>query len=692
MNITEKNIIAIGKEVLADSKNGIILPPIFIHSAIEVLEHEQKMLPKNKSYLKRQASNEMEMSVYNILTTFLEGSTGLDYTLMHSFEYNYDILNEIGIYGIIEKQATVKEHDFILVVDSVFVIIEVKSSVKSAKNEQLNTASNLITKVCEKYQIEEPVIVKVKSVPEKIRPPGSDGDSFRLFEDSMTDEGFSKWWKDYIDEKIKSATYMKHLEKNYKDVKNMLVGIWATGLKSKTRRDISNYIGCVQHIDDRLKFSKLCQGTKATLMNPFSIFPIDNIQDISKDKNTLKKVKELAEYVTLEQKDLLSNPKYKRCFISGPAGSGKTVAMLINIMVLYHQELPITVITSDETFCKMFKEDLEKSGVKAMIFPSSRNEQSSVLSNFDNTTGSNVVRIINAGNVTVEMINTLEIKTGHIFIDNLQDMYFSYCIWMKQFIQSNFQETVESDQRYFWVFCDETQCPYIYNENPDELTKPQKFISNCMNDIKEKVNFRSVVRNTKQIGNACIELRKAVSDMDGKLDSFRIEEIKPFHLINGPKPRLHILKYDDEEKENFQYVENYINQFKEKHRITNGIGERNKFAEGVEKKDQRVEYIVTTNYRRVDTNAHLQHLLQMNCDSKTCENLMALEYTAVLGIIDMESKGCNDIEIKKQMLYRLLYLIISRARVIADVIMILADDDLFEKERFQDVFEIVKRH
>ena len=69
-------------------------------------------------------------------------------------------------------------------------------------------------------------------------------------------------------------------------------------------------------------------------------------------------------YLTSEQLEVLNDDKYKHCIIRGPGGSGKTVAMLINVIRLSHRtdkdKLPIVIIAYDKECAENIKKSLDR--------------------------------------------------------------------------------------------------------------------------------------------------------------------------------------------------------------------------------------------------------------------------------------------------------------------------------------------
>lgn len=656
-----------GSKLLLESHDSMkFFPPIFFHSKIEGGERG------SKKYKISRTSSEAELLVYRAFTAYLKQSELYkDSIVMHSFYYNRSMLDELKIQGVLNQENNKRnkiEHDFVILLNTgVILIVEVKNKKSGNASKQLRIAESFVNKVCGVYKLGNPIIIKVKAFPFRAENKGNeatpcDQNVHVLYRDTINKESeFSLWWENKI------ATVRGQPVCNHKEISGILLGIWLR--TNNYRATISQVINT---IDRRLKEADLSQGKENRVMT-------DSIISNSISRSPYK-------YITNEQFEVLNETKYKKCVIRGPAGTGKTVAMIINVMRLIQmtgeEKLPIVIIAYNKACADILVTCLKSCGVKNSQVQLHCLQQLKPDSELDSSKDVIIIYMdFITGTVDGEKLKNILQKIGqfHLFIDNWQNfmvitMDFSPLLAM-----------LEKTDQYFWILVDEMQNPIVSKAEEVHEDFTQLFISEYRQQIEEKV-LTKIVRSTKEITEASKSIRDMIYGIDtgNRRDDFKIE-CDSLHFIHGVKPSLHILTYNtdgDKVIENLKtHVNDYIEEYKKKYRQ---FGHQSAIFYNFMPGSQLRKWDFLPSKRNAE-DLQNDNATEGWTDFKYIDTLysMAHEFTTVLGLLYI----VKDNNFKYQdWLFRNLYITLTRARVIADIFVICENFEI-DTKKFEDNFE-----
>jgi hypothetical protein len=268
----------------------------------------------------------------------------------------------------------------------------------------------------------------------------------------------------------------------------------------------------------------------------------------------------------------------------------------------------------------------------------------------------------------------------HFFIDDIQQKLIvegTFCYQICEFFRvSQFPET------YGWFMCDAVQyyfydwknfdSEYYYetweSESEDENETTQdatSLIERLKSTFPEEYHLNNVVRNTYEISSALAFLRNSSEGI-----AFLS---RPFHKRHGPKPCLHMTYNDD-------CLPNIVRDFHEKYKQLEPVTIVNDMHFDIDPYfDFGFDYSLIDNI--------------VSCLKKVdVRDCMSYEWPVVLGFF--AQKGVVGDKIDRWYL-RSLYLAISRARVVAEVILYAYDKSQYEylrryieSAKLDDYFEI----
>jgi len=318
----------------------------------------------------------------------------------------------------------------------------------------------------------------------------------------------------------------------------------------------------------------------------------------------------------------------------GVAGSGKTVILLAKIIQLVQQmkkkeiaRRPILLITCEEN-----------GGEKRTILEKNRVTCNNVDSPLESCETD--VRLIcdkrHSRKANEYRIFFDESGPFHFFIDDMQHERIVNGTFSYQICKIFKTHEAKFSDTYGWFMWDPMQY-YFYDwtkydqHNDHEFSVIERL--KYPNEFFIQYSLDYVVRNTREISNALVSLRV---HWDEKFfpSYYYSTPSKPFHMIHGPKPCLHVTDDDN-------CLDNIVKNFHEKYQH---LGEVVAIVNGYVHRGLGEKFKVV--------------------DVRDC---MSYEWPVVLGIFKQD-----DDTISKDKIFgwysRSLYLAISRARVVAEVV------------------------
>ena len=349
---TWKDYLDKGKEIFNKFCGGTaptMLPRAPQHTYIDIYQDEDEPGPSFKDDKRRQADYEAEVQVYRALEVLKE-----KIVVLHSFKYThhqYRMCDKSHVRkGCLacSKTPNIREGecDFLIIAKNYFVIIEVKNM--SSYNDTLSAVDNEE----EKVELESRHTVslegsykksitqrnKIRELIRSIEKPVNiqhftaypnftrkSRDEFRLKPDQLSSlilkedlEDLESWWRGNVSEHFKyDALNSKFLDKN-ETVTSILLAIWCTDNQSRCETYKCSLGWCIEDIDSKLKYGNFTFRKD----NP-NVVPAPNIFKEFLGVNNLTK----------SQSDAY-NCQDKRVLINGPAGVGKTIILIAKAIQL----------------------------------------------------------------------------------------------------------------------------------------------------------------------------------------------------------------------------------------------------------------------------------------------------------------------------------------------------------------------
>ena len=360
-----------------------------------------------------------------------------------------------------------------------------------------------------------------------------------------------------------------------------LLGLWLINVDNSWDQEHSknNITFCIQDISEKLKNANVTRKL------------VDNANKPSKKgKDRNKKYPENPAFIESPQifKDFLKvncltkgqydvfECKERFLFIEGPAGSGKTIAMLGKIIDLALNTPPLSrillIIAGDdsasmiENHMKLFRSISEDIDAKEVLFGEQISENMELEDHLDESHASllSAIKSDNCKIVILACTGTLARGMHHvlkmfdyIFVDDFQTLSDLANInvnhstlnfgatYMGTLISEGLLPMMRSKALHktsVWIFCDEGQsCFEWHNVMNNMKTAAWKSTNRLKKQFLKQIFLSVNLRNTYEISSVLSIMREVNCKMD-VTGTVKLHEQKGGHFLRGTKPVLYFLK------------------------------------------------------------------------------------------------------------------------------------------------------
>ena len=295
----------------------------------------------------RQFQYEAEVDLYKELER-LESKRKI--IVLHNFSFSEE---QARLYG--GTNVSQGEHDFVVIVRNYAVILfEVKSPTQikekafkrnlSDSKKQLERAHSLLSNICDTagVKLADLRIFRFTVLPKTAKSDVIDLPYYqKLFvtKDNSVDgilfkedvENFRVWWLEnvmscLVKHRIRSR---KSVAKQMQQLEAILIGLWCVSQDNKCDIDICSLGYCINKVDKAIKSANITQNKNNPVTGSVKVSPLIFKEYLGVD------------CLTQEQKRIFQNDELCQ-FITGPAGSGKTLLLLGKIVKLFKSPAPVT--------------------------------------------------------------------------------------------------------------------------------------------------------------------------------------------------------------------------------------------------------------------------------------------------------------------------------------------------------------
>jgi len=581
-------------------------------------------------------------------------------TVLHSLEYSK------SDYELFTGEKKDGECDFVVMGENYFLIIEVKKN-KAHENkakDQTERTEKLIAGIMAKIAgcTKTPQILKFPAFPfdsnkknkgeRKRREQIDTTREMKITGDNLkNDESFSDWWKTQVKTQVMlSESDEQYSLRDYKETRDVLTALWATenNVCQKERCSLS---WNVLDVDKKLKKGHITfvQRPKdgidpETLRNPDVVEAPDVISECVGVDN-----------LTTEQNKVCQSEQ-KLLFISGPAGSGKTVLLAGKLIQLVQENPDKKVVVfkfaGGKNNSTVYQDACKNANVEFDVLPLTQYIdysgplQQLITNSEKSVVIAVVVQVSSLPDRRVRKALTL-LSNCNVIIDDLQCL----CGWKAHQSWAVDNLTVVMDtlvtlsvNNTVRVACDVVQYPrgYSYNTHVDELCS---FIARKLSD-DQIVFLTKNLRNTYDISN----ILNVIRNYNKKSSVLRYTDIEALipeqvtgHFIRGTITQFHVFNNDND-------MINFVNKL------------INKLLMNKEFDNSNVAVVVD------DFNYSVLPLIDSDRITKClCENSSSSEWPVVI-VLHQVSGDLNTQMIHDNTISQ-LYLALSRARVMCYVVL-----------------------
>ena len=484
---------------------------------------------------------------------------------------------------------------------------------------------------------------------------------------------FKQWWREKVLSKLTED--MQPLDNR---PVNVLLGLWCADNKNNCDVEKCSLANCILEIDDKLKSEIITRVPKG---------PIN--KDVKGASPVFKKYLGI-ECLTGQQAEIFKSKK-NFLWITGPAGSGKTILLLGKILDMVEKNrskakreggnpggLPadkFVLLAFGEKSLDIYKPALEKAGLKCSSFSLGQfNENmvnfssaSTILDALQESVKSNDYDVLIVFSVSGASIATLdhyaslfELFNDHnIFIDDAHYLFsYSFCLITDTAIKS-FVDNLRkcNNGRITWAGLDIAQ--FSYHSTAIALYSLMRNVtySSLVKELGDSlVSLSANLRNSVEIADLLKMLRSEVLNTVGDKDN--IPSQTRGHYIHGMIPKIYIMK-DSE----YNFVEHVLET------------ELKKLSE---LSSDKVGYV----YR-------IQHAISKKWDQQQDEiqgrkghlsNIPSSEWPAVVAYVCESQTSCENFKSE-------LYLAASRARVYLVIVILLDPSEGSESIQISEFVE-----
>ena len=465
-----------------------------------------------------------------------------------------------------------RECDFVVIGDNFLAVLEVKSPDMNSKNpekmfsnrykESINQRFRTIDMINGIFQqtcsSENPVIFEFsvfnrmskEDVEMFARYKSLSVDSLEkiALKDDMVD--FKQWWKEKVISKITED--MQPLDNR---PVNVLLGLWCADNKNSCYVEKCSLANCILEIDDKLKSEIITRVPKG---------PIN--KDVKGASPVFKKYLGI-ECLTSQQAEIFKSKK-NFLWITGPAGSGKSVLMLGKIIQIFENKraegksksVPSNIrnipCASKKDKCIFIVFGRKRLGIKTSDFYEPALENANIRYLSVDWTGEGFIMPSEDKYDVVVVYCFVEFYRGceslltmdnhHLFIDDAEHLFLGNFVIDQKEKTVNFLNLIRlrSNNYFTWAACDMAQLFY-FSQKGNAKSPPLKqwrvelirYVRDCLKDF-DTVSLSANLRNTAEIAKLLQVLRNEIRQTlsEDLLDFFPMQNNG--HFIHGIIPMI----------------------------------------------------------------------------------------------------------------------------------------------------------
>ena len=528
-------------------REAIMFPPAPNLSSFIDAFHREKLSNKEKTEKQRQDEYEAEVEVFRALEREenIIVLHGLKYT--HQ-QYSFCVPSHESSDCKKKDLEEEGECDFIVIGDNFLAVLEVKSPDMNSKNPEnmfsdryseskkqrvitIDMINGIFQQTCSS---ENPVIFEFSvfnrmskedvEMFAKYKSLSADSLEKIALKDDMVD--FKQWWKEKVISKI-----TKDMQPLDNRPVNALLGLWCADNKNSCDVEKCSLANCILEIDDKLKSEIITRVPKG---------PIN--KDVKGASPVFKKYLGI-ECLTSQQAEIFKS-KNNFHWITGPAGSGKSVLMLGKIIQIFENKraegksksVPSNIrnisCASKKNKCILIVFGRKRLGEKTSDFyePALENaniryvsvdltEEGFIMPSEDNY---DVVIVYCFVEFYRSCESLLTMDNHHLFIDDAEHLFLcNFVINQKEktvnLLNLIRKRSKNNNNYYFtWVACDMAQLFYLSHKgNSKSLPLRQwrveliRYVRDCLKDF-DTVSLSANLRNTAEIAKLLQVLRNEI--------------------------------------------------------------------------------------------------------------------------------------------------------------------------------------
>lgn len=371
-------------------------------------------------------------------------------------------------------------------------------------------------------------------------------DSTLLFSEVL--ENFTSWFNERIPLAVNNLVNV-----NSNTVKCCLLGLWCLSTDNSYDTSDCSLFRCIKDVDTKLKRALVTQWAvdqalaKPSLKNqkPEQKKYPENLEMV-KAPDLFKKYLNIS-CLTQDQLDVF-NCEERFLWVDGPAGSGKTIAMIGKIIdiVLKTQERVLVITAVGTAAVQRCHEVLNRDDITCTVvthynFVGLGGASYSSSSEELRSCSSRIVILVVRGPITSIMYDIIE-RFNNVFVDDFQILYNTLA--PSKYDRDNLAILLSSNNSV-WVFCDLGQSMTKSDLSSvgifdTVVTRTLEF----RNRFKSKKSFSVNLRNTYEISEVLSVIRRVRENfiVNGKVITLELRQQKNGHFLRGTKPTIYLLR------------------------------------------------------------------------------------------------------------------------------------------------------